>query len=122
MIQDVAGRNTPFISIGRATPAGTNRVETPTTGHAPTEKSPVSPVPGGVDRKDLEYAVAKVQETFKNVDSRLKIEIDPDLHRVVVKILNGDSGEIIRQIPAEEMLEIAKRLEQVQGILFTKRT
>ncbi|MFY0989095.1 flagellar protein FlaG [Halomonas sp. C05BenzN] len=37
--------------------------------------------------------------------------------RVVTRIVDRDSGEVIRQIPAEEVLRIAERLEEVQGRL-----
>jgi flagellar protein FlaG len=57
-----------------------------------------------------------------HVDSSLKIEIDPDTDRVVVKVLNDQNGEIIRQIPSQEMVELAKRLDAMQGIFLTKRT
>jgi flagellar protein FlaG len=81
----------------------------------PTESSPV-------DRKAIEQAIKKVQESLGHVDSSLKIEIDPDTDRVVVKVLNDQNGEIIRQIPSQEMVELAKRLDAMQGIFLTKRT
>jgi flagellar protein FlaG len=52
----------------------------------------------------------------------LKIEIDGDTDRIVVKVLDDKSGEVIRQIPSQEMIEIAKRLDAMQGIFVTKRT
>lgn len=74
------------------------------------------------ERSVLEAAVQKTQETLKHLDSSLKIEIDPDLRRVIVKVIDDRSGEVIRQIPAQEMLDIAKRLDVSQGLLFAKRT
>lgn len=92
-----------------------------TTPHAP-QTNHVDSEPQPVDRKTLESTVARVQESIGQFNSSLKIEIDPDVNRVVVKVLNNQSGEVIRQIPAEEMLEIAKRLDASQALLFTKRT
>ena len=51
----------------------------------------------------------------------LEIEVDPDLHKVVIKILNGESGEIIRQIPAQELLNLAKHLDEPKGLLLRER-
>ena len=50
--------------------------------------------------------------------SQFQIEVDPDLQRVVVKILKGDSGEVIRQIPPKEVIDLAKSLEGSKGVLF----
>jgi flagellar protein FlaG len=89
-------------------------------GGATQAESP--PESSRLDRKAIEQAVAKVQETLGQLNTSLKIQIEPDTDRVVVKILNDQSGEIIRQIPSQEMVELAKRLDAMQGILLTKRT
>lgn len=70
------------------------------------------------DRVALEHAVSKVRESFQQSESRLQIEVDPDLKRVVVKILNGDSGEVIRQIPPQEVIDLAKNLLGPKGLLL----
>lgn len=74
------------------------------------------------DRKTIEDTVAKIREAIGPANSSLKIEIDPDTDGVIVKVLDDRSGEIIRQIPSQEMIEIAKRLDAMQGIFVTKRT
>ena len=37
---------------------------------------------------------------------------------VVVKIINKESGDVIRQIPTEEMQRLREKLEDMRGILF----
>lgn len=76
--------------------------------------------PSSADRQASEQAVARVRHEFQNVELRLKIEIDPDLDRAVVKVMDGRSGEIIRQIPPEEMLKLAKQLSAAQGFLIAR--
>jgi flagellar protein FlaG len=68
--------------------------------------------------KDLEQALTRVREVFKKADSRLEFTVDPDLDRVVVKVMDGDSGTIIRQIPQQEVIDLAKRLETPTGLLL----
>ena len=70
------------------------------------------------DRVALEQAVSKVKEAFHQSGLQLQIEVDPDLERVIVKILNGDSGEVIRQIPPKEVIDLAKNLSGAKGALF----
>ncbi len=76
--------------------------------------SPASPTHRGA----LEQAVGKVREALQQSGSQLRIEVDQDLHRVVVKILHGDSGEVIRQIPPQEVIDLAKNLANHKGLLF----
>ncbi len=69
-------------------------------------------------RAELEQAVGKVREALQQSGSHLQIEVDQELHRVIVKILKGDSGEVIRQIPPQEVIDLAKNLANHKGLLF----
>lgn len=88
-----------------------SRVEQPV--HQPAGSHPVK-----IESSDLEKAVEKVREVFQTVEPRLQFEIDPDLDRVIVKIMNGESGEVIRQIPPQEVLNLAKSLQASPGLLL----
>ena len=69
-------------------------------------------------RAVLEQAVGKVRAALQQSGSHLQIEVDQELQRVVVKILKGDSGEVIRQIPPQEVIDLAKNLADHKGLLF----
>jgi flagellar protein FlaG len=71
-----------------------------------------------VSRASIEHAVGKVREILQQSNSHFQIEVDSDLQRVIVKILNGDSGEVIRQIPPQAVIELAKDLSSKKGLLF----
>lgn len=68
-------------------------------------------------RDILEKAREQVQKLFNLTRSELKISIDDDLGVQVVKIMDVSTDEVIRQIPSEEMLELAKSLDKVLGLL-----
>ena len=53
--------------------------------------------------------------------SNLAFEIDDDTGRTIIKITEASTGELIRQIPSEEMLEIAKALDRLQGLLVKQK-
>ena len=78
--------------------------------------TPVSPP----TRDQVAQAAARIKEVLRGTTSRLEFEIDPDLNKmdkVVIKILNGESGEVIRQIPAQELVDLAKHLDDPRGFL-----
>jgi flagellar protein FlaG len=81
-----------------------------------------TPVPVSPPTKEqVEQAALRVKDVLRGTTSRLEIEINSDLHKVVVKILNGESGEIIRQIPSQELLDLAKHLNDPKGLLIRER-
>ena len=69
----------------------------------------------------LEQAAARVKEVLRGTTSRLEIEIDSDSNKAVIRIINGESGEVIRQIPAQELLDLAKHLDEPKGLLVRER-
>ncbi len=73
------------------------------------------------DRAVLEQAVGKIRQALQQADSHLQIEIDPDLERVIVKVVNGDSDEVIRQIPPKALLDLAKNLSEQKGVILREQ-
>ena len=47
----------------------------------------------------------------------VRFENDSDAGEMVVKIVDNDSDEVIRQIPPEELLELTQRLNDLRGNL-----
>ena len=71
-----------------------------------------------VHNKELDQTLARVRQVFQKVDSRVEFSVDPELGRVIVKIMDGESGTVIRQIPQQEVLDLAKSLEAPTGLLL----
>lgn len=66
----------------------------------------------------LEAAVSSIQQFVQTVQRNLNFSLDDSTGRVVVKVTDGASGEVIRQIPSEEALRLAESLEQARSLLF----
>ena len=69
---------------------------------------------------DLNKPLARVREVFHQSRYPVAVSVDPDLDRVIVKIMDGDSGEVIRQIPAKEVLDLAKSLEASNRVVAAR--
>jgi flagellar protein FlaG len=51
----------------------------------------------------------------------LSFAIDDSTGKTVIRISDAQTGEMIRQIPSEEMLEIARSLDKLQGLLLQQQ-
>lgn len=65
----------------------------------------------GFDRKALDHAVDAVSHALKSAGTHVKLQLDQESDQVVVKVLK-ESGEVIRQFPPKEVLELAKYLSE----------
>ena len=62
----------------------------------------------------LEEAVAKVESFLKVQNRDLAFTIDENTNRSVVTVKDSSSGDVIRQIPSEEVLKLAERIQELQ--------
>ncbi|WP_051216264.1 flagellar protein FlaG [Ferrimonas futtsuensis] len=62
-------------------------------------------------------ATRGMNEFFNSIDKDIRFHIDEDTNRSVVKVVEAKSGDVIRQIPSEEVLELAARMSEASGLL-----
>jgi len=58
----------------------------------------------------LQSAVANVNDYVQSIQRDLQFSVDDELAQTVIKVVDSDSGELIRQIPEDIFLELARRL------------
>lgn len=73
------------------------------------------------DPQALAKAVERLQEFIDRVGRDLQFSVDDTTGKTVVKVYVTGTEEVVRQIPPEEMLSLAARLKEVQGILLNDR-
>lgn len=80
--------------------------------------APAQGVPPVASKEQVEGAVATIQDFVQSVQRNLNFAVDESSGRVVVKVTDADSGDVIRQIPSEEALHLAENLTEVRSLLF----
>ncbi len=91
---------------------------------AGARESPPSPtatsdaVRADVKMDDLKQALSEVQSAISLVTNDLQFSLDEDTGKTIVKIVDRETDEVIKQIPSEEILRIAKALDKFQGLLI----
>lgn len=65
--------------------------------------------------QDLAQATQDISDYIQTVSRSLEISIDDDLGSTVITVMNADTDEVVRQIPSEEVLQIARFLADQQS-------
>lgn len=95
---------------------------TPVVADKDKAKAQASDSPGvKPERADLEKAVTDIREFVQAAQRKLDFSIDDTTHRVVVKVIATESGEVIRQIPSETALKLAQSLATASHVLFDEK-
>ena len=72
-------------------------------------------------RKALDGAVNRIREILDASTAAVEFSLDNSSGRVVLRVVDGRTNELIRQIPSDEVLAIAHALERVQGLLIREQ-
>lgn len=55
---------------------------------------------------------------FFNANNSVNFNLDHDSGRVIVRIVDKETNALIRQIPTQEVVELAKALDSKNGMLL----
>jgi flagellar protein FlaG len=74
------------------------------------EPKPVLATPR--ENGDVDHAVTTMNNYVQSIHRDLEFSVDEELDRTVIKVVDSVSGELIRQIPEEAFLDLARRLRE----------
>lgn len=81
----------------------------------------VQPPSSPVTMQQIEEAVRNINKTMQAQAQGVEFSIDADSDIPVVKVVDIETKEVLRQIPSEEALAIAKALDRAQGLLIRQK-
>lgn len=80
--------------------------------------SPLAQQAVETDREVLDAAVSDMQNFVQSVQRDINFNVDDSSGRVVINVTEATSGEVIRQIPSEEALQLSENLAEIRSLLF----
>lgn len=73
------------------------------------------------NKEQLEELVEGIQEATKVMQRNLNFTVDDSTGLTVIKVTDALSGDVIRQMPTEDALRLAERLDEMRSLLFETR-
>lgn len=78
------------------------------------ESSDASDKTAAVSQAELDAAIDYANDTGKLLKRKLNFAIDDSTNKVIVRVVDEESGKVVRQVPATEMLRISAHLKQLR--------
>ena len=86
---------------------------------APAVATPVSQQPSP---EQVQKAVDSIKQMVSSTTANsLDFSVDEQSGKTVVRVTDSETGEMIRQIPSKELLELAQSLDKLQGMLLKQK-
>ena len=117
------------VALGQQTTVESERLQRPGPGGVRSEQQSDSALKLPVNaeeekqvlpREEIEQIAEFLNESSQLFNVGLRFNINEDVDRVIVSVVNRDTDEVIRQIPPEEVVDLAARLNEMAGVLFNE--
>jgi flagellar protein FlaG len=66
-------------------------------------------------------AVAEINKSLQLASIGVQFEFDKEAHTMITKVVDVESGDVIRQMPSEEVVHVSKALGKLQGLLVSQK-
>lgn len=94
------------------------------TSEAAPDQAPQAPLPlkpEASNAEQMQMAVAEIRKAVAPVARNLQFSIDKETGKTIVKIVDAETNEVIRQIPGDEVIAIARAIDRMQGLLIKQK-
>ena len=74
-----------------------------------------------ISSEELQQAVAQLNEFVQQIQRDLSFSVDDSSGRTVVRVVNTETEEVVRQMPSDEALRISSNIKDqvdVSGLIF----
>jgi len=63
----------------------------------------------------LNKALEALNNNLKAWSTGMRFDVDPEAQRVVVSIIDNETGDVLRTVPSDAVIRMAKMIVQLQG-------
>jgi len=74
-----------------------------------------------VKTNDLAKILEEVNDALKTLNIKRGYKFDKDLNRTIVSVIDTETDEIVKQIPTEDAIRLAKNINEVIGLFYDDR-
>ena len=69
----------------------------------------------------MQVAAQHIQGYLKESGRNLNVSVDESTGYYVARVVNPETGEVVRSLPSEETLRIARSIDQMRGMLVNQK-
>lgn len=87
----------------------------------PQEYSPSAVITATYSKEEIEKYLNDLFHSHLLFNKRLKFSVNQELNKVIVKIIDSSTDEVIKEIPPEEIQRLQARIREAIGLLFDQK-
>ena len=75
----------------------------------------------GQERGDIEEQVEQLNGILRTFDRQLAFELHEETNRHIIRVIDVNTQDVLREIPPEEVLDLVARIEDLVGLLIDEK-
>ena len=123
-IHNIAGATAPGLAKAAGATVATQNASAKADAPVPLKlevpKSPEIKFDPNKVRENLSAAIGMLNKQMESSKRGLGFSYDESKKTAVVKVTDANTGEVVRQIPTEQVLKMAHQIDQYKGMLYNK--
>ena len=97
------------IGIGQGNDAPPNRY-----------RGATAPRPAGAEGIDAAAQKRATDLATKSLNNTVQLSLDSQSGKAIVRVVDPETGQVVRQIPTEEVLELRRAFDRLAGLLIDR--
>lgn len=70
---------------------------------------------------EIQQDIEKMNDQLKSMNRSIRFSVDDESHDIVVKVVDENTGDVVMEIPPEEVLKLRERMSEMSGLLVEKQ-
>jgi flagellar protein FlaG len=72
-------------------------------------------------RQEIENQARALEKTFQAFNRRIVLSVNEQINQVIIKVVDGETDKVIKEIPAEEIQHLIARIKETIGLLVDEK-
>ncbi len=74
-----------------------------------------------MSRSEIEAQAKALEKTFLAFNRRVKLSVNDEINQVIIKVVDGETDKVIKEIPPEEIQHLIARIKETIGLLVDEK-
>jgi len=71
------------------------------------------------DMGSMQRLADMANENINRFSRDIEFTVDRETDKVIIKVIDRESKQLIRQVPPEQLLKLTEKMEEIQGLIFS---
>ncbi len=88
---------------------------------APVRDAPKDTAQNELSAKERDGIIKQLNKTLEAFDTHVSLSIDEKSHQTIIKVIDTESGKVVRQIPSEQLMRVSERITELLGVIYDEK-